>query len=68
MTPDQVFHRICDRDLLKRQRGRRTRQAASLTPDADGRVKGRAADGTPIRAKIGGKSLAKQIREKHRGT
>lgn len=68
MTPDQVFHRICDRDLLKRQKGRRTAKTALVKPDADGLAKGRAADGTPIRAKIGGQSLAKQIREKHRGT
>ena len=67
MTPDQVFHRICDRDLLKRQKGRRTAKTALVKPDADGLAKGRAADGTPIRAKIASKSLAKQIRERARG-
>jgi len=66
MTPDQVFHRLCDHDILKVKGGRRTRSVASVKPDADGTVKGRAADGTPIRAKIAGKSLARQIRERSR--
>jgi hypothetical protein len=66
MTPDQILHRICDRDLLKRQKGHRTAKTALVKPDADGLAKGRAADGTPIRAKIAGKSLAKQIRERAR--
>ena len=34
--------------------------------DKDGLVKGRAEDGTPIRAKISGTSLARQLMEKMR--
>ena len=63
MTPDQIYHRLCDRDILRVRGGKRVQKVSALKPDADGRVAGRAADGTPIRAKVGGKSLAKQIRE-----
>lgn len=67
MTPDQVYHRLCDRDVLKLARGRRSASAepAALEPDKDGFVKGRAEDGTPIKAKIrvGGKSLARRLME-----
>lgn len=68
MTPDQVYHRLVDRDVLKTKRGRRMASAepAAIVPDADGFIKGRAEDGTPIKAKIrvGGKSLARRLMEK----
>jgi hypothetical protein len=38
--------------------------AAVTLADKDGFVKGRAADGTPIKGRIAGKSLAKQLAEK----
>lgn len=67
MTPDQVYHRLCNRDVLKFRRGRRTATAdpAALMPDADGFLRGRAEDGTPIKAKVrvGGKSLARRLME-----
>ena len=63
MTPDQIHHRLCDRDILKVRNGKRVQKMSAVKPDADGRARGRAADGTPIRARVGGKSLAKQIRE-----
>lgn len=67
MTPDQIYHRLCDRDVLKSKRGHRTADTnpAALQPDADGFVKGRAEDGTPIKAKlrVGGKSLARRMME-----
>ena len=67
MTPDQVYHRLVDRDVLKVKRGHRVASAepAAIEPDADGFVKGRAEDGTPIKAKIrvGGKSLARRLME-----
>ena len=67
MTPDQIMFRLCELDLLRAKPGKRVRklEAAGVMQwaDADGRVAGRAADGTPIRAKITGKSLARQLRE-----
>ncbi len=35
----------------------------NLTPDKDGMIRGRAADGTPIKAKIGGISAARRLRQ-----
>ncbi len=66
MTPDQIYHRLCDKDVLKSRAGRRVRKTSDVKPDAQGFAKGRAADGTPIRAKVAGKSLAKMIREQKR--
>lgn len=67
MTPDQIYHRLCNKDVLKMQRGHRTASAdpAALEPDKDGFLKGRAEDGTVMKAKIrvGGKSLARRLAE-----
>lgn len=69
MTLDQVWFRLCDREILKRPVGGRTEKMASgdvtgtLKPDRKGYVRGRAADGTPIKAKIRGKSLARELME-----
>lgn len=67
MTPDQIYFRVCDKSILERSMSGRTRQISPLgmlkLADKDGLVRGRAADGTPIRAKIGGKSLARQLME-----
>jgi len=67
LTPDQVYHRLCDKDILKVTRGRRSAIAepAALEPDAEGFIRGRAEDGTLIKAKIrvGGKSLARRLME-----
>lgn len=62
-TPDQVWFRLCSKDFLKL--GGRTQ---SVSPQAvkrndDGTVAGRAADGTPIKGRIAGKSLARQLME-----
>lgn len=67
MTPDQIMFRLCDKTLLRQRSGRRRdhvdpTQVLSWA-GSDGRVRGVAADGTPIRARIGGKSLAQQIME-----
>jgi len=62
-TPDQVWFRLCGADLLKT--GKRTKSAEPLAVQAGsgGMVTGRAADGTPIKGRIAGKSLARQLME-----
>ncbi len=66
---DQIWFRLCDIKLLREETGERTDKveslqvAATLTPDKDGYIRGRAEDGTPIKAKIGGKSLARRLME-----
>ena len=68
MSLDQVFMMLTDRKYLRNSKGRSLKmdplQAATLSKDDDGMIKGRAADGTPIKARIAGKSLAKQMMEK----
>ena len=67
LTPDQIYHRMCNKDVLKSKRGHRVANAnpAGMAPDKDGYIQGRAEDGTPIKAKIrlGGKSLAARLNE-----
>lgn len=69
MTLDQIWFRLCDINILSQDVGARTSvvnatmAASELKPDQDGFVRGRAADGTPIKAKIGGKSLARRLME-----
>lgn len=67
MTPDQVYHKLCDRDVLKAKRGRRVSDVnpTVMEPDSDGFLRGRDADGNQIKAKIrvGGKSLARRLME-----
>lgn len=67
MTPDQVMFRLCDKTLLRQRSGRRRDHVdpmqVSRWAGADGRVRGVAADGTSIRARIAGKSLAQQVME-----
>jgi hypothetical protein len=70
MTLDQIWSRLCEIDLLKSPVGSRIRKMssdaaiASLRPDAQGFYKGRAADGTPLRGRIRGKSLCRELMEK----
>lgn len=70
MTLDQVWFRLCDIEVLKGRVGERTERmdAASargaLEPDGDGMIRGRAADGTSILGRIGGKSVARRLMEK----
>jgi len=69
MTLDQVHHRLCDMDILKDPVGQRTKSfdgkaaLGVVKPDEDGYIKGRDAKGNPIKAKIGGKSLARRLME-----
>lgn len=71
MTLDQIFMLLTDRKKLRRK-DRGTARTQSEQPvaavgrqDADGMVKGRAEDGTPIRGRMGagGKSVARQLME-----
>ncbi len=72
MTLDQIFMRITDRkNLRKRDEATRTTSTAPLNAtrlaDEHGMIKGRAADGTPIRARIGGKSKTQMAYEAQQG-
>lgn len=68
-TLDQIFMLFANRKILRSRKKARTTKLPSLqasqvtTPDGDGLVKGRDKDGNPMRAKIGGKSLARQLME-----
>ena len=70
MTLDQIWFRLCDIDILKKDVGSRTESVktlnaiGSIKPDKDGFIKGRAADGTLIKGRIRGKSLAREMMEK----
>jgi hypothetical protein len=64
MTLDQVLMLLCDRKLLRAGTNRAipmdATQSMKLT-NPDGTIKGRAADGTPIKARIGGTSVASRL-------
>ena len=65
MTLDQVLMLLADPKVLRKSGNRRTASMgvteAAVVAGTDGTVKGRAADGTPITGRIGGKSLARQL-------
>ena len=66
MTLDQIYMLLTDREILKSQ-GVRTRslspsESNKLLADKDGFVKGRSADGTPMKAVIGGESVVKRLK------
>jgi hypothetical protein len=62
-TLDQVFMALADRKAMATRRKEFEPLAAISMGDKGGMIKGRAADGTPIAAKIGGKSLARRLME-----
>ena len=68
MTPDQIYFRLCDKEMLNEVREKRyssdTGSIAEMMDD-DGMVKGRLADGTVVRmpARVGGRSVAQRLRE-----
>ncbi len=67
MSLDQIFMLLTDRSILK-SKGIRTKsytpsETTALIADKDGYLKGRAANGTPIKAKMEGKSVARRLRE-----
>ena len=65
MTPDQIYFRLCNADLLKDERKQATTVGSGAAVDKEGRIKGRLEDGTvvwlPLRK--AGKTLAQQIDE-----
>jgi hypothetical protein len=64
MSIDTVLMMLCDRkQLLTRQREVPATMATALPKNKDGLVRGRAADGSVIYAKVGGKSVARQLME-----
>ena len=68
LTLDQIYMLLVDRKVLlaKSRKGGGVRMApqnVSAKADKDGMVRGRAADGTPIKGRVGGKSLARQLME-----
>ena len=74
MTLDQIWFRLCDVKILERDGGggsvekvNTTAAIGSLTPDKYGMIRGRAADGTPILARVRGKSLAQELTEREEG-
>ena len=62
-TPDQVWFRLCDKNLLKLSGRTQSVSPGAVKVGEDGAVAGRAADGTPIRGRIVGKSLARRLME-----
>lgn len=66
MSPDQVYHRLCDKSVLKKKGGARISsvEANKIITVGKEKVKGRAADGTPIEGRVRGKSLARELMEK----
>ena len=63
-TPDQVWFRLCDKNLLKLDGRTQEMDPGAVKRNEDGTVVGRAADGTPIKGRIAGKSLARQLAER----
>ena len=67
-TIDQVWCRLCERDILKKDVGRRVQKmaglnAASQISDEDGNLRARSAQGDEIKLKASGKSKAQMLRE-----
>jgi len=69
MTLDQIWHRLCDLDFLKGKVGKRvqkinTRVATGMIGSSDdGVIRGRSKDGSEIRGRVRGKSVARQLME-----
>lgn len=67
MTPDQIYHRLCDAKVLKTKGGVRSEKVSSMAvvPGEDGTIKARSEDGSRMVLKScgGGKSLARRLME-----
>lgn len=59
MTLDQIWARLCDIDIFKKDVGNRTKKVQSL--EAIDITKGRDKDGKPIKGRIAGISKARQL-------
>lgn len=64
LTLDQIFMLLGDRKVLRAGGKRRTMKAEAVKTTDDGHVMGRDKDGKPIKGRIAGKSLARQLMEK----
>lgn len=66
MTLDTIFMLLTDRKMLRLSGRQRVAKMPALQAkiDKDGFAAGRAADGTPIRARIGGKTMAQIVKER----
>lgn len=70
MSMDQIWSRLCDIDILKNSSGNHTLTVTPqavpgiLSSDEDGLIAGRASDGTPIKGRIRGKSVARELMER----
>lgn len=65
MTPDQVYFRLCDRDVLKAGKRTKTVPVGGVPVDKDGFIKARDKDGNPIKLRMSsdGKSLCQRLQE-----
>lgn len=67
MTQDQILFRLCSVELQSKPVGSRVKKAeggpVGATVDGDGFIAGVAKDGTPIKARFRGKSLARHLME-----
>ena len=61
MSLDMVFMLLADKGNLRRGSRNRTRLVGFVAPDKDGFVAGRDVDGNPMKATIGGESLAARL-------
>lgn len=65
MTKDQVFSLLCDLEVMKGKTMKSTKTVSTgqVRRDREGRVVARSVDGTSIRLKTEGKSLARRLME-----
>ncbi len=63
MTLDNIFMIFADKKILRKSTKRRTTTSIAPAIAKDGTAKGRAEDGTLIKGRVGGKSLARQLME-----
>lgn len=63
MTLDNIFMLLSNKKILRRSVKRRLVKGGMPLVEKDGTVRGRAEDGTEIRGRIAGKSLARQLME-----
>ena len=64
LTLDQCWFRLCSIGVLGSSAGRTQSVSVGEVKRAeDGTIKGRAADGSPIRGRVTGKSLARRLME-----
>lgn len=63
LTLDEAFMLLADKKMLRKSGKRRTMKTDAIKTDADGFVHGRTKDGEPIKGRVRGKSVARQLME-----